>query len=156
VGSGDEFRILTRRGWPRGLTLCLSTRFIRGKAGLEVDMHPYPAAVAADVDDVAVLQDPVKECGSHDVIAEDVAPPLEGLVRGENGGGLKKTTFSWRSTKPNSSRLSSWLPLMEGWNEKSKYSMRLTAGSRAGRMAAWRRSRRVAAAAFRGSLLLLI
>jgi len=50
-------------------------------------MLTHPVAVATDVDDVAVMQDAVEECGGHDVVAEDVAPLLERLVGGEDGGG---------------------------------------------------------------------
>ena len=43
--------------------------------------------VAADVDDVAVVQQPVDEGRGHDLVAEHAAPFLEALVGGEHGGG---------------------------------------------------------------------
>ena len=48
----------------------------------------HSVAVAADVDDVAVVQQPVDERGGHDFVAEHGARLLEALVRGEHGGGL--------------------------------------------------------------------
>jgi hypothetical protein len=52
----------------------------------ELGVVPHAIAVAADVDDVAVMQEAVDERGGHDVVAEDLAPLLEALVRGEDGG----------------------------------------------------------------------
>jgi hypothetical protein len=49
---------------------------------------PHPEAVAADVDDVAVVEQPVDQGCSHDLIAEDLAPLLEALVAGQHGGGV--------------------------------------------------------------------
>jgi hypothetical protein len=41
----------------------------------------HPVAVAADVDDVAVVDEPVDQRGCHHIVAEDLAPRAEGLVR---------------------------------------------------------------------------
>ena len=49
-------------------------------------MLAHPVAVAADVDDMAVMHEAVDQGGSHDLVAEDVAPLLEALVGGEDGG----------------------------------------------------------------------
>ena len=48
-------------------------------------MLAHAIAVAADVDDVAVMDEPVDERGGHDLVAEDLAPLLEALVAGEHG-----------------------------------------------------------------------
>lgn len=48
---------------------------------------PHPVAVAADVDDVAVVEQPIDQRPSHEIVAEDLAPFVEGLVRGQDGGG---------------------------------------------------------------------
>ena len=53
----------------------------------EVPVLPHPVAVAADVDDVAVVQQPLDEGRGHDLVAEHGAPFLEALVGGEHGGG---------------------------------------------------------------------
>ena len=50
-------------------------------------MLPHPVAVAADVDDVAVVEEPVDQRRRHHVVAEHAAPLLEALVRGEHRGG---------------------------------------------------------------------
>jgi hypothetical protein len=55
---------------------------LSGPAELGVSTHAI--AVAADIDQVAVMQNPIDERGSHDVITEDFAPFLEGLVRREH------------------------------------------------------------------------
>jgi tetratricopeptide (TPR) repeat protein len=47
----------------------------------------HPVAVAADVDDVAVMDEPVDRGTGHDVVTDDLAPLLEALVAGEHGGG---------------------------------------------------------------------
>lgn len=54
----------------------------------ELGVVTHPAAVAADVDDVAVMDEPIDERGGHDVVTEHVAPVLEALVRGRNGRGV--------------------------------------------------------------------
>ena len=50
-------------------------------------MLAHPVAVATDVDDLAVVQQPVDEGGGHDLVAEYAAPVLEALVGGEHGRG---------------------------------------------------------------------
>ena len=47
-------------------------------------MLPHPVAVAPDVDDVAMVQQPVDERRRHDLVAEHVSPFLESLVRGQH------------------------------------------------------------------------
>jgi hypothetical protein len=44
-----------------------------------------PIAFASHVDDVTVMHKPVDEGRGHDVIAEDLAPLLEGFVTREDG-----------------------------------------------------------------------
>jgi len=52
-------------------------------------MVAHAVAVAPDVDDVAVVEETVDERAGHEVVAEDLAPLVERLVRSENGrGGL--------------------------------------------------------------------
>ncbi len=46
----------------------------------ESGVLPQPEAAAADVDDVAVMQEAVYACGGHDIVAQDLAPVLEALV----------------------------------------------------------------------------
>ena len=43
-------------------------------------MFPHPIAVAADIDDVAVVQQPVDEGRRHHLVPEDSAPFLEAFV----------------------------------------------------------------------------
>ena len=50
-------------------------------------MLPHPVAVAADVDDVAVVQEAVDQPGGHHLVAEHTAPFLEALVRSEHRRG---------------------------------------------------------------------
>jgi len=40
----------------------------------------HPIGFAADIDDVAVVQDPIDERGCHDFSTEHLAPFLEALV----------------------------------------------------------------------------
>ena len=47
----------------------------------------HAVAVAADVDDVAVVKDSVDERRRHDAVAHDLTPLLEALVGREHGGG---------------------------------------------------------------------
>jgi len=54
-------------GWPR--------RWSAVKLGVLA----HPVAVAADVDDVAMVNEPVDERAGHDVVAEDLAPLVETL-----------------------------------------------------------------------------
>ena len=48
-------------------------------------MVAHPVAVAADVDDVAVVEQAVDQRPGHEIVAEDLAPFVEGLVRGQDG-----------------------------------------------------------------------
>ena len=50
----------------------------------QVAVVPDAVAVAADVDDVTVMQEPVDQRAGHDVIAEDLAPRLEAFIAGEH------------------------------------------------------------------------
>ena len=51
-------------------------------------MMPEPVAVAADVDDVTVVEEAADQRGGgHHLVAEDLAPLLEALVAGEDGRG---------------------------------------------------------------------
>ena len=43
----------------------------------EFRMLPEAVAVAADVDDMTVMHEAIDERGSHDLIAEDLAPKVE-------------------------------------------------------------------------------
>ena len=52
----------------------------------EVGVLTHPVAAAADVDDVTVVQEPIDECGGHDLVAQDLAPLLEPFVGREHGG----------------------------------------------------------------------
>jgi hypothetical protein len=47
--------------------------------GLEAVLEPV--AVAVDRDDFAVVQEPVEDRGGQDLVAEDLAPFAEGLIR---------------------------------------------------------------------------
>ena len=53
----------------------------------EFGVMTHPVAVAADVDDVAVMDEAIDECSGHDFVAQDFAPFLEALVGREDGGG---------------------------------------------------------------------
>lgn len=48
----------------------------------------HAEAVAADVDQMAVMQHPVDERGRHDFVAQDGAPVLEALVGGQDRRGV--------------------------------------------------------------------
>ena len=52
----------------------------------ELRVMTHPVAVAADVDDVTVVEQPVDERCSHDLVAQDLAPLLEALIGREHGG----------------------------------------------------------------------
>ena len=56
-------------------------------AAQQVLVHPHAAAVAADVDDVAVMQQAVDQRRGHDLVAEHAAPLLEALVRRQHRRG---------------------------------------------------------------------
>ena len=43
----------------------------------EFGVVTHPVAVAADVDDVAVMDEAIDECSGHNVVAQDFAPFLE-------------------------------------------------------------------------------
>ena len=51
----------------------------------ELGVASHAVAVAADVDDVAAVEQPVEQRGGHDLVAEDLSPLLEALVGGEHG-----------------------------------------------------------------------
>ena len=53
----------------------------------QIGVLPHPVAVAANGDDVAVVDEAIDQRRGHDVVAEDVTPVLEAFVRGENGRG---------------------------------------------------------------------
>ena len=63
-----------RRSWRATLAGIL------GPGPQQVLVFTHPVAVAADVDDVAVVQQPVDERCGHDLVAEHAAPFLEALV----------------------------------------------------------------------------
>ena len=42
-------------------------------------MASHPVAVAADVDDVTAVEQPVEQRGGHYLVAQDVSPLLEAL-----------------------------------------------------------------------------
>ena len=50
----------------------------------EILMGTHPVAVAPDVDDVAVVQQPIDERRGHHLVAEHLAPLVEILVRGQH------------------------------------------------------------------------
>jgi hypothetical protein len=52
---------------------------------MQIGMVPHAAAVAADVDDVTVMHEAIDQRRRHDVVAEDLAPRLETLVRRQHG-----------------------------------------------------------------------
>jgi hypothetical protein len=51
---------------------------------MELGVVAHPVAVAANVDDVTVVHEPVNQGRRHDLVAEDLAPLLKALVRGEH------------------------------------------------------------------------
>lgn len=55
-------------------------------------MVAHPVAVAADVDDMAVVHEAVDERSGHDFIAQYIAPFLEAFVGGEDRGGMLVAT----------------------------------------------------------------
>src|ERR1700761_4462506 len=54
----------------------------------EIGVLAHAIAVAAYIYNVAVMHEAIDECGGHDFIAQDLAPLLEALIRGEHGGGM--------------------------------------------------------------------
>jgi hypothetical protein len=90
LGGGDEPQFVGAF-LDRGVRLAVRilVPFVPGVQGLpELGVTAHAVAVAADVDDVAVVQEAVDQGGGHDVVAEDLAPLLEALVGGEDGGGV--------------------------------------------------------------------
>ena len=69
----------------------------------EFAVVPHPIAIPADVDDVAVMQEPVDQRPGHDVITEDLALRLEALVAGEHGGRVRKRRGNCPATCASSS-----------------------------------------------------
>ena len=49
-------------------------------------MLPHAIAVAADVDDMAVMQQAIDERSGHDLVAQDLAPLLEAFIGGQHSG----------------------------------------------------------------------
>ena len=90
-------RVGAATGDEPGKTTRLSTagrRPLRGllaasiRAGLQqVLMIPHAVGVPSDVDDMAVVDQPVDQSGGHHLVAEHAAPVLEALVRGQHGRG---------------------------------------------------------------------
>ena len=54
----------------------------------KVGVFSHSIAIAPDIDDVAVMHEPVDESSGHNLIAKDRAPLLEAFVRGEHGGSV--------------------------------------------------------------------
>ena len=52
----------------------------------EVGVLAHPVAAAADVDDMAVMQQAIDERSSHDLVAQDLAPLLETFIGGQHSG----------------------------------------------------------------------
>ena len=114
----------------------------------EVGVLAHPVAAAADVDDMAVMQQAIDERSGHDLVAQDLAPLLEAFIGAAamarliarcvlpTPGGPRKITFSLRSKKPSSWSESICSRLIEGWKLKSKSSRVLMPGSRLERIAA--------------------
>ena len=46
----------------------------------EVGVLAHPVAAAADVDDMAVMQQAIDERSGHDLVAQDLAPLLVGFI----------------------------------------------------------------------------
>src|SRR5262249_38069581 len=60
----------------------------REESAGELAMLAHPIAVAPDIHDVAVMDQPINERRRHYFIAEDLAPLLEALVGRQNRGGV--------------------------------------------------------------------
>ena len=54
----------------------------------QIRMFPHPIAVAPNVDDGAVVQQPVDAGRRHHLVPEDGAPLLEAFVGGQHGRGV--------------------------------------------------------------------
>ena len=52
----------------------------------EFGVVTHPVAVAADVNDVAVMDEAIDECSGHDVVAKDFAPLFEAFIGSEDRG----------------------------------------------------------------------
>lgn len=50
------------------------------QATSELRVLAEPVAVAADIDDVAMMDEPIDQRRRHDLITEDLAPLFEALV----------------------------------------------------------------------------
>ena len=60
----------------------------------ELGVLAHAIGVAADVHDMAVMQDAVDESCRHHLIAENFTPLLKALVGGEHGGGVFVTDIN--------------------------------------------------------------
>ena len=54
---------------------------------MQFRMFAHSVAVAADVDEMAVVQHSIDEGSGHDIIAQDLAPLFEALVGSQHGRG---------------------------------------------------------------------
>jgi hypothetical protein len=52
----------------------------------DLGVFPESIAVAPDVDDVTVAQEPIDQCCGHDFVSENGAPFFKALVRGQHRG----------------------------------------------------------------------
>ena len=52
----------------------------------EVGVLAHAVAAAADVDDMAVMQQAIDERSGHDLVAQDLAPLLEAFIGGQHSG----------------------------------------------------------------------
>src|SRR6185437_2761365 len=55
---------------------------------MQLRVMPHSVAVAADVDDVTMMDEPVDQCRRHHLVAKDLPPFLKALVRGEYRRGV--------------------------------------------------------------------
>src|SRR3954454_16524487 len=73
---------MPRLGWGGG------ARRVVGGGGTPPEVAVWePVAVAAEGDDLGVVDEPVDHGGGHDVVAEDLAPAAERLVAGDDQAG---------------------------------------------------------------------
>ena len=54
---------------------------------MELGVFAHPVAIAADIDEMAVVQHSIDKSRSHDVITKHLAPLLKSLVGSEHGRG---------------------------------------------------------------------
>ena len=76
-------RTVRQQSWlrtPRRVPVVLRTRL----GSPEILVSTHPVVVAADIDDVAVVQQAVDERRGHHLVAEHLTPFLEALVRGQH------------------------------------------------------------------------